>query len=507
MRHKTEYGVAPPGQLQGAPAQNAQAAHPAGASPRFTDAYAGARALRSCVREETAPVSEHLIQCIWFDQLFGAGALHTEEGHALKVLSPGWWNHGEGPDFKGAQIEFNGKLQAGDVEVHLEAAGWRAHGHHQDDRYNQVILHVVLDTGRNAPSARTAAGRSLAHLDLNKFLETDLRSLADTVFLDEFPRLASPNAGRCTETLAELGRGPLLRFIDMAGEWRILNKARALRERMDRAGDDQALYEAFLYACGFGHFKHHFCAVARNLPYERARQLALDDPRALEAALLQIAGLMPETLPPGTSAAPHFGRLRGLRRDKLDGLRPLPLVWRRAGVRPNNNPERRLAGAAVFLARTAQAGLAATLHRIWREDPAPLGIRKSLEGLFGRPMGFWATHCTWTGKKMARATAPIGAGRARSIIGNVFTPAMLATARRERDRDLEECVFAFFAALPKEPDNRVIKVMLDRVFPSGEGAKLNFQRQQGLLQMHQDWCEPNPSCRNCSVASFLEQRR
>ena len=174
------------------------------------------------------------------------------------------------------------------------------------------------------------------------------------------------------------------------------------------------------------------------------------------------------------------------------------------GIRPNNNPERRLAGAAGFLAHTARAGLVESLDEIWRGEASPLERRRVFEAFFPRPLGFWATHCTWTGKKMGRPSAPIGSGRIRSIIGNVLVPAGLALARRERDRRTEERVFEFFAALPKEPDNHIIRVMGVRVFRNAKGLKLNFRRQQGLLQMYQDWCEPNPSCHNCSMLRFLD---
>jgi hypothetical protein len=30
--------------------------------------------------------------------------------------------------------------------------------------------------------------------------------------------------------------------------------------------------------------------------------------------------------------------------------------------------------------------------------------------------------------------------------------------------------------------------------------------QQGLLQMHQDWCESNPSCRDCALIQYLEKQ-
>jgi len=284
----------------------------------------------------------------------------------------------------------------------------------------------------------------------------------------------------------------------------MLNKARALRERMDRVGADQAVYEAFLAACGFSHFKHHFRAVARQLPYERVCQLGRKDPLLLETALLQIAGLLPNTLPEGTSAVPHFARLRALRRDHLGGMRSLPLVWRRAYVRPTNNPERRLAGAARFLARTAADGLVETLEGVWRADLKPIERRRAFEALFASPMGFWAIHCTWAGKKMQQPTAPLGPARVRSIIGNVFVPAALATARRDRDRIKEEKVFEFFVRLPKESDNQILRVMIPRVFGQSPKPRLDFRTQQGLLQMYQDWCESNPSCRGCSLIQYLK---
>jgi hypothetical protein len=264
------------------------------------------------------------------------------------------------------------------------------------------------------------------------------------------------------------------------------------------------VYESFLAACGFSRYKHHFKAMAQQLPYDRVRQLATQNPALVETALLQIGGLLPDSLPEGTTAAPHFARVRALRRDSLAGLRSLPLAWRRTGVRPNNYPERRLAGAAHVLAATATAGLNETLSRIWQLDMTPVARRKEFEKLFPAPMGFWATHCSWTGKRLDRSTALIGPSRVRSVIGNVFTPAALAHARRTRDRGREQRVFEFFTALPKESENRVLKTMIPRMFGDVRPPKLTFRSQQGLLQIYQDWCEPNPSCVNCAVVPLLD---
>ena len=470
----------------------------------FSERYGQLRTLRASVaRESPSDVSEHVLQCIWYDQLFRDDALMTEDGRSLKVVSPGWWNHGEGPDFKGAQIEFNGRLRTGDVEIHLKHAGWRQHGHQMDSRYDDVLLHVVLDSLPPPVTPTTSSGRPVPSLLLSNFLEGDIRALAGELSLEEYPHRVEGTYGHCAGVVEAYGSERLTELLHLAGEWRMLFKARAMRERMERIGEDQAVYEALLYACGFAHFKHHFKVVARQLPFERAAQLARQDALLLEAALLQISGLLPPELPEGADAVPHFARLRGLRNAQLEGLRAIPLEWRRVGVRPINYPERRIAGISRFIKRVAAKGLIQTLDDVWAVDLPPIERRRAFEEMFPSAMGFWATHCTWTGKRMKNPAAPIGPGRVRSIIGNVIVPAALAIARKKRDRVLEERVMAFFAALPKEPENKIQRIMLPRIFGAAKPPRLDFRTQQGLLQMYTDWCEPNPSCRNCSVVRTL----
>ena len=243
--------------------------------------------------------------------------------------------------------------------------------------------------------------------------------------------------------------------------------------------------------------------IARHLPYERARQLALRNPMLLEAALMQIAGLLPDPARPDAGAAAHPARLLDLKNAELAGLRPLPLSWTRSGVRPANYPERRLGGAALFVARIARKGLTETLDPIWSENASPRNRRREFEKLFPPSLGFWATHYSWTGQPLPRPATPFGRGRIRSIIGNVFVPAALSKARRRKDRLAEERIVTFFASLPKEPDNARLRAMLPRFFGSVKPPRLNFRSQQGLLQIFEDWCEGNPSCRNCPVVPYL----
>ncbi|HOD49623.1 MAG TPA: DUF2851 family protein [Candidatus Hydrogenedentes bacterium] len=456
------------------------------------------------VAEGGAAVPETVLQCIWYDQLIQSEGLILNGGQRLRVVFPGWWNQNEGPDFRDAQLEIDGAFLTGDVEVHQDLAAWRQHGHHQDSRYDNVVLEVVgICTGSDAGNA-TSRNRAVPYLPLESALLDSLEALAEQLRLRDYPYHVPASYGECARLTAVHGVEPVLRLLRLAGEWRMLAKARDIAERIERAGEDQAVYEAVMAACGYGPYKHQFRALAQQIHYDRVRQLGVQDPFLVEAAFLQLAGLLPESLPEGNGDAPHFRRLQALREQRLRGLRRLPMKWTRNGVRPNNYPERRLAGAARFLGRTAKPGLSAALDEIWQGESKPVKRRLAFEALFPTPLGFWAERCTWTGKPMPKPTAMIGRGRVHAIIGNVFVPVALAKARYARDRALETKVFDFFTALPKEMENHVFKTMASRLFGDTSPPRFSFQTQQGLIQLYTDWCRFNPKCGACPALSLLK---
>lgn len=467
------------------------------------ESYLNALTWRSTEAPRTGEtVPERLVQQLWYDRTRDAGSLFTAEGHSLEVVSPGWWNYCAGPDFQGAQLRFNGTLFTGDVEVHVDQIAWRQHGHDQDPRYNNVLLHVLLNAPASPAQMLTQSGRPLPHLILSKL--PGIQGVAGLCDLEEHPELAPRVHGSCSRFFAEGRAETLTGFLPLAGDWRMLNKARRIEEQIGTLGADQAAYEALMGALGYRSFTAQFQRLARALPYERAVQLSRQEPHLLEAALLHLAGLLPEPATSGGKAVPHWERLRALREEHLPTLRALPLEWPLVGVRPNNYPSRRIAGAAGLVGRVARDGLVNSLERLWREHTKPTALRKAFEGMFPRPMGFWSRHYRFDGPTLENATAVVGTGRVRSIIGNIFVPLALARARMAGDQSWEEQIFGFYRSLPLEPDNHVYQRMAPRVLGDAK-LRLSFRLQQGLLQMHEDWCRNNPSCRDCALLAYLER--
>ena len=88
-------------------------------------------------------MNEFFLHYLWKYQL--VEDMETVSGARLEVQSPGEANESEGPDFQNALLRIDGQLWAGNVEIHLRSSDWYVHGHEKDERYDNVILHVVWE--------------------------------------------------------------------------------------------------------------------------------------------------------------------------------------------------------------------------------------------------------------------------------------------------------------------------------------------------------------------------
>lgn len=81
----------------------------------------------------------------WAAGAWRGEALETAGGTRYRVIYEGRRGGSAGPDFRDAVLARpDGSRVLGDVELHLRAGFWRAHGHERDARYARVVLHVVF---------------------------------------------------------------------------------------------------------------------------------------------------------------------------------------------------------------------------------------------------------------------------------------------------------------------------------------------------------------------------
>jgi hypothetical protein len=90
-------------------------------------------------------MTERLLQFIWQFQYFNKGDLATTAGEEIQIVSPGYYNTNQGPDFSDAKIKIGKTVWAGTVELHLQTSDWNKHKHEDDKNYSNVVLHVVWE--------------------------------------------------------------------------------------------------------------------------------------------------------------------------------------------------------------------------------------------------------------------------------------------------------------------------------------------------------------------------
>ncbi len=192
---------------------------------------------------------EKLLQKIWLYGDFDRSRVVANDGRRVAVVHPGRWNLLGGPDFSNARLRFGDEPEmTGDVELHLHANDWAAHGHAGDRAYDGVRLHVVLFPPAAGHVTRGAGGREIPVVALLPLLHHDLEEYAADEAVET---LANRPASQIMETLGVLPAVELAALIERhAGErWR--QKVHFARLRVQRLGWSDACHQTALEILGY----------------------------------------------------------------------------------------------------------------------------------------------------------------------------------------------------------------------------------------------------------------
>ncbi len=226
---------------------------------------------------------EKLLQQIWLRGDFDAHELRTADGRRIEILHPGRWNLLGGPDFKGSRLRIGDSLTTGDVELHLHAADWRAHGHASDPAYDGVVLHVVLFAGADKTTPG-CGGRELPLLVLLPLLHHDLEEYAADAAVE---RLANHPLTRAHEALAALSESALREELDRHSRERWRQKIHYAKIRIDRLGWSGACHYTALEILGYRANRSPMLALAAVYPLEAWSKLtAAPDREAFVSGIL-----------------------------------------------------------------------------------------------------------------------------------------------------------------------------------------------------------------------------
>ena len=446
------------------------------------------------LRESDTP-PEHLAQNIWHHQRLRRDELRLLDGRMLRVLHPGFWNHGAGPDFREGVLQIGNEPPfTGDVEVDLQSSGWHGHGHDRNKNFGNVKLHVVWE-------GETKTG--LPTLAMKSFLDAPLAELALWLTSDGAKHYPEQLLGQCAAPLRDLSDVQIEQLLNEAALVRLQRKAADLHARARQAGWEQALWEGMLRALGY---KQNVWPMQR-LGELRGRLSAQAAPViSTQARLLGVSGLLPVDLTRRQRTADSY--LRTVwdhwwrERDAFNDCALPKNLWKLAGLRPANNPQRRLALAAHWM------GDAALFKRLekWFSAPAEASLSESLlKVLQPGTDEFWSRHWTLRSADLAQVQPLLGASRVTDLAVNVVLPWFWVRAKEGGNTRLQAEAERRYFAWPVAEDNSVLRLARDRLLGGRKAARLSSAAmQQGLLQVVRDFCDhSNALCADCKFPELV----
>jgi hypothetical protein len=410
---------------------------------------------------------------LWLGQRFPPQALVLHDGTRIQVVYRGRPSSGPGPDFRDAVVAYpDATLRKGDIELHVHTSDFRAHGHHIDPAYNNLVLHVVFENN-GEPETRLPNGRTIPIVALGDWVASRAQQLES--WLRRPPLWEEP----CHDAVDRMGEAEVASTLDRLGMIRFRAKTAALAHALAETPADEVLYREIIRAVNFGGNEDAAVELAMRLPWhEFCRTVTADEGSDREIAatelLLEAAGLR-----------------TGPRR-VMDGK-----LWRSWGMRPENHPTRRLTGCAALLVRTVPEGpvvwarlLLSELTSDAANNTSRSGSKKTASALIDRLIVEVKAH----------RSALIGRARAIEIAFNAILPFIVVYAAANDHPVLAKRAETIACALPSTATYGATRIVYEyQKDARGRAIANTALRNQGLLYLSHNYCTQG-GCGKCPLS-------
>ena len=417
-------------------------------------------------------------------------AVSATDGQEISIVFGGHWTHGFGPDFSDAMLNFSRDgFQGGSVEIHTRASDWYAHGHHLDERYNDVILHIV--TVNDVAETRRADGRIVAVALLT--IPDDVLFAIDRHLPDIWAELGG---SVCAAGLSTREPARIRTALHRLGDVRLADKVTSIEGLLVDARPADLFLEMLFE--GFGYSENR--GPMRQLAQAMLRYGVLSDPDLFDAqspppellgVMLGIGGFLPFS--PSDAWAGGILPEDQYRIERHWMETPAAFAhdsipataWHMGRVRPANHPVARIMQAGTLLVKTGGQPLGRALDAIRNETCLVESLRE------------------WT---MRPGHPGLGRGRATAMVASVVIPVLLALAAYEEDADLEDTARRAWTSLKHAEWTRPGKRALRQVTGGSSIRGLGERGHQGLLHLDRALCTPR-RCYECPIAAEVVRDR
>ncbi len=446
-------------------------------------------------------LSENFISRIWEDKS-NYSDLKTTDGHSVEVIDFGIPNYDAGPDYKNAKIKIAGILYKGSVEIHRSLKDWYLHKHKRDNKYNDLILHVVFyanDPGElfNNPVVKKA--RSIPTLILSEFLSRSVHEIWKEVINNPTVNFKLP----CYPQNKIAAQSEKTDWIKKLGIERLNYKYSRIQDRLTEISEtgiekiywDQVLFEFICEALGYSKNKEQFLKLAEKIEVSEIRKMNLNRDE-IDSLIFGQSGFLNDLK--------FRNQYISAIKDSWDKLRLRfkkeimnKSEWNFFRLRPPNFPTLRLAYAAGLMYEILNKNLFKNIIGIFEKSE---NINIDLENLFYKidVSDYWKNHYDF-GKESKSRNTPIGKERITAVISNVILPLAYFYSIKFEMGNLNNRINYFYQTTKqKSGSNEVIRVMEKQL-----DVKVNtFSDEQGLIHLHNFYCT-HGKCSKCEIGKLV----
>ncbi len=409
-------------------------------------------------------VQEKFLCEIWKEKKI-VKSLSTADSQSIEIIDPGLQNKElAGPDFLSARIRIGNITYLGDVEIDTLHSDWKTHGHYIDNKYNKVILHVVLSNEKNKNYVLTKEGRKVQSICLVDFLDKNFQdSLRDAIRSERNNRTFNMPCAELNSLVAEKEK---LNFLFNLGTARFKNKTKSIFDRLKEMvylkemnirepivrydfGDDffnkkfspsdfedkviwqQLVYEMIFEALGYSKNKDIMLKLAKAVNIEFLKNYSNQEnfDKVIASSLFNVSGLIPTEFSFSDEATSEYVRelveTWDKVKDKYDGPTFSPESWHFFKLRPQNFPTLRIAGGSRLVQRIIEDELIKNFIDLTQSENSTKKVTNYIRNIIiVNSEGYWKNHFTFDKVAKEELKYFIGLSRADEIIVNVILPVL-----------------------------------------------------------------------------------
>lgn len=422
---------------------------------------------------------EDLLHFVWRHQKFDSNRLLTTADEPIKIYNQGSANQYSGPDFFNAKIQIADQLWAGNIEIHVKASDWYAHGHESDTNYDNVILHVVWE---DDVAIFRKDGSQIPVLELEHYLSEELLNYYRKLF--ENPKYTFIN---CEQDFFSTDGFIMDNWLERLFFERLEQKSKLIFELLEASKNDweKVLFCLLMKNFGLNINGPVFLEIAQALDFSIIRKTR-HNLLQIESLLFGMAGLLQnETILEAyfLGLVQEFEFLRHKHQ-----LSPIIQKPEFSGLRPHNFPTIRLAQIANLYHKNQNlfSSVLAT------------GEPSDFYSLFSTNVSaYWKHHFTF-GKSSKTSQKKLTENFIDLLLINTIIPLKFSYAKY-LGKEMDDHLVVLLAKIKAEKNTIIGKY--DTIGPRTKNAL----QSQAKIQLYQHYCNKN-QCLRCAIGADLLNR-